>query len=256
MDSHQETAEKVTKDSSHGGYFSKINFGGSLRSPAESKSKPPLSSNGQLTTILSNTSQTSVSAPSTAGAPSIKAPGLYRKVSSSFLKQPKARIRTSSFGGTQIAEPAHKYDSLESVNSQRKRPPIPTFQDSAAQPAQEPRGSVSELSPTTTIDSASGDYARTSDARKVQVEAAEGAGGMETWAQATYRPDNKMFLNATAGEAKVRSGSNAGLNTGGMPLAQALANAPPSPSVEALTLQHIQEMASKRIATLDYLRKA
>lgn len=115
---------------------------------------------------------------------------------------------------------------------------------------------MSELSPTTTIDSASGEHVRATDGRKVQVEAAEGAGEMETWAQATYRPDNKMFLNATAGEAKVRSGSNAGLNTGGIPLAQALANAPPSPSIEALTHQHIQEMASKRIASLDYLRKA
>lgn len=253
MDSHHETAEKATKDTGHGGYFSKINFGGSLRSPAEPKSKPPVSSNGQLTTILSNTSQISVSAPATGSAPSIKAPGLYRKVSSSFLKQPKARIRTSSFGGTQIVDPTHKYDSLESVNSQRKRPPIPTFQDSAAQQAQEPRGSVSELSPTTTIDSASGE----AHPRKVQVEAEGAAAGeMETWAQATYRPDNKMFLNATVGEAKVRSGSSAGLNTGGMPLAQAQVNAPPSPSIEALTHQHIQEMASKRIATLDYLRKA
>lgn len=112
---------------------------------------------------------------------------------------------------------------------------------------------MSELSPTTTIDKASGE----AHPRKVQVEAEGAAAGeMETWAQATYRADNKMFLNATVGEAKGRIGSNAGLITGGMPLAQALANAPPSPSIEALTHQHIQEMASKRIATLDYLRKA
>lgn len=39
-------------------------------------------------------------------------------------------------------------------------------------------------------------------------------------------------------------------------MALSMANAPPSPSVEGLTYQHIQEIASKRISTLDYLRKA
>lgn len=244
MDSHKET---IQKEASNGGYFSKINFGGSLRSPAAS-AKPPGSSNGTLTTILSNSSYTSVTAPSRARTPSVKTPGLYRKVSSSFLKQPKAQIRTSSFG-TQFVEPQHKYDSFESITSQRKRPPIPTFQDTARQ---EPRGSVSDLSPTTTIDSASG------EPRKVVVEA-EGAASaeMESWSQVTFRPDQKMFLNASVGDLKPRSGSNAGLNNGSsLPLAQAGANAPPSPSIEALTYSHIQEMASKRIATLDYLRKA
>lgn len=239
------------KDGSAGGYFSKINFGGSIRSPPAS-TKPPGSSNGGLTTILSNSSQTSFAAPSTASGstPSIRAPGLYRKVSSSFLKQPKARIRTSSIGAHQIVEPAHKYDTLESITSQRQRPPIPTFQDPTPQ---EPRGSVSELSPTTTIDGPSG------EPRKAVLEA-EGASAaeMELWAQATYRPDPKMFLNATAGGEKQRSGSIAGLSmhNGSMPSAQAPANAPNSPSIEALTYSHIQEMASKRIATLDYLRKA
>lgn len=33
-------------------------------------------------------------------------------------------------------------------------------------------------------------------------------------------------------------------------------NGPQSPTLEAITYQHIQEMASKRISTLDYLRKA
>lgn len=112
---------------------------------------------------------------------------------------------------------------------------------------------MSELSPTTTIDSASAEH------RKAVVEADSAAAGeMEMWAQATYRPDPKMFLNATAGGEKQRSGSIAGLSmhSGSMPSAQAPANAPNSPSIEALTFSHIQEMASKRIATLDYLRKA
>jgi hypothetical protein len=36
----------------------------------------------------------------------------------------------------------------------------------------------------------------------------------------------------------------------------ALAGGPQSPTLETITYQHIQEMASKRISTLDYLRKA
>lgn len=45
-------------------------------------------------------------------------------------------------------------------------------------------------------------------------------------------------------------------SNGGYPLPTATSFGPQSPTLETITYQHIQEMASKRISTLDYLRKA
>lgn len=64
-----------------------------------------------------------------------------------------------------------------------------------------------------------------------------------------------MLLHSSIDNVKQRSGSIAGMKDSS-PSAPSLANAPASPSIEGLTYQHIQEMASKRISTLDYLRQA
>ncbi|KFY14778.1 hypothetical protein V492_02412, partial [Pseudogymnoascus sp. VKM F-4246] len=110
---------------------------------------------------------------------------------------------------------------------------------------------------------------RTANGRKGSIASLQlrGDKGRGSGEQARVAPEDRDSWSSTAayskmitvpfhqGESKQRSGSSAGAN-GMAPLSATISNTPASPSLESITYQHIQEVASKRISTLDYLRKA
>lgn len=221
MDRSPETPAKE----SNGGVFSRNGpiFGGGNKTPTSSR---PSTSSGSRRT--NNTSQSSTI--STATAPSTSSPSLTRKASYTLLtKSPKptTKIRTSSFGASFV---------VPNFASPEKRRPPTSFKTATNRKASDSSFHV--------LDNYAGESGETAPAP---------ASERDSWTSTTAYA--RMLAHLPGGENKQKSGSTAGL-TGASILAQALANAPPSPSLEAITYQHIQEMASKRISTLDYLRKA
>ncbi|KAL3424341.1 hypothetical protein PVAG01_03622 [Phlyctema vagabunda] len=86
---------------------------------------------------------------------------------------------------------------------------------------------------------------RSGESDKPAVDTGEGFGRPRISESSTAPYSNIMLVRPQTGNQSI-GGSN-GFGTG---------NGPASPTLETITYQHIQEMASKRISTLDYLRKA
>ncbi|OBT65296.1 hypothetical protein VE03_04558 [Pseudogymnoascus sp. 23342-1-I1] len=220
--------EAFFPDEASGGIFSRKGaiFGGGNKTPTSTR---PSTSSGSRRT--NNTSQSSTGSTTTT-ASTASSSGLSRKPSFSRLTRsppkPAPAPRSSSFS-TAFVVPSF-------ISPEKNRPSISVRTTDNGRKA-----SIASLQ-------LRGDKGRSSgeDAR---VAASE----RDSWSS-TAAYSKMITVPFHQGEIKQRSGSSAGTN--GTPLSATISNTPASPSLENITYQHIQEVASKRISTLDYLRKA
>jgi hypothetical protein len=222
---------KATPSNSHdGGLFSRKGsiFGGGSRRP----STRPGTSSGSTTTTSDSNGDTVASQDSTASSTPSTAPRKTSFSSSSRpilnTRKPSFELANFSFSPEKRAEPTRSRSAKVQPNSrsgQRRQSISHTSGDISAQlppahAASSHRASVSSTAPYSNMLAAS----------------------MVRNAQ-DYRPD--------ASYQAVRFNSAAMVPGMIPPMA-----GPQSPTLENITFQHIQDMASKRISTLDYLRKA
>jgi hypothetical protein len=225
------TSSLLTPGNGAGGLFSKNGpIFGHGRSPSTStplststlNSRPSTSASSNRTGVSTQSSDTSASGGGT----------LRRKPSYTLLtKSPKSvtRIRTSSFGAGFAGGGNH--------SSPEKRRPTVTFRSAAERDA----------------------FFRSSDTTPDIGEKDTHISPSERDSVSSTAPYANMMLALGGFEgAKPKNAATpmTAVDPKALPLAIALANMPPSPTLESITFQHIQETATKRISTLDYLRKA
>ncbi|KFY81588.1 hypothetical protein V500_11268 [Pseudogymnoascus sp. VKM F-4518 (FW-2643)] len=224
----ERSLEAFFPDEASGGIFSRKGaiFGGGNKTPTSTR---PSTSSGSRRTI--NTSQSSTGS-NTTTASTASSSGLSRKPSFSRLTRsppkPTPTARTSSFS-TAFVVPNF-------ITPETNRPQI------SVKTANGRKASIVSLQLRGDKGRGSGEIARVA------------ASDRESWSS-TAAYSKMITVPFHQGEIKARSGSSAG-NNGTAPLSATISNTPASPSLESITYQHIQEVASKRISTLDYLRKA
>ncbi|ELR06078.1 hypothetical protein VC83_03895 [Pseudogymnoascus destructans] len=230
----ERSLEAFFPDEASGGIFSRTGaiFGGGNKTPTSTR--PSTSSSGSGRTI--NTSQSSTGSNTTTASTATSSSGHSRKPSFSRLtrsppKPPTPAARSPSF------TTAFVVPSFITADSSRQQPPVPV------RTANGRKASIASLQ-------LRGDKGRGSG-EVAGVAASE----RESWSSTAAFSKMITVPFSQGGEIKQRSGSSAGAN-GMAPLSATISNTPASPSVENITYQHIQDVASKRISTLDYLRRA
>ncbi|KFX87591.1 hypothetical protein V490_08142 [Pseudogymnoascus sp. VKM F-3557] len=203
-------------------------FGGGNKTPTSTR---PSTSSGSRRTA--NTSQSSTGSNDTT-ASSASSSGLSRKPSFSRLTRsppkPPPQARTSSFS-TAFVVPNF-------ITPDTSRPTT-----SSAKTANGRKASNASLQLRGDKGRGSGEVARVGAAQN-----------RESWSSTAAYSRMITVPFSQGGDIKARSGSSAGSN--GAPLSATISNTAAMPSLETISYQHIQEVASKRISTLDYLRKA
>ncbi|OBT83183.1 hypothetical protein VE02_07714 [Pseudogymnoascus sp. 03VT05] len=230
----ERSLEAFFPDEASGGIFSRKGaiFGGGNKTPISTR--PSTSSSGSRRTI--NTSQSSTGSNTTTASTASSSAGLSRKPSFSRLtrsppKPPTPAPRSSSFG-TAFVVP-----SFITADTSRQQPPI------SVRTANGRKASIASLQLRGDKGRGSGEVSGVS------------ASDRESWSSTAAYSKMITVPFSQGGEIKQRSGSSAGAN-GMAPLSATISNTPASPSLENITYQHIQDVASKRISTLDYLKKA
>ncbi|KAL5345905.1 hypothetical protein ACLOAV_008935 [Pseudogymnoascus australis] len=224
----ERSLEAFFPDEASGGIFSRKGaiFGGGNKTPTSTR---PSTSSGSRRT--NNTSQSSTGSTTTT-ASTASSSGLSRKPSFSRLTRsppkPTPAPRSSSFS-TAFVVPSF-------ITPETNRPSI------SVRTANGRKASIASLQLRGDKGRGSGEVARVAASER------------ESWSS-TAAYSKMISVPFHQGETKQRSGSSAGTN-GTAPLSATISNTPASPSLENITYQHIQEVATKRISTLDYLRKA
>jgi hypothetical protein len=233
--------QRTSPPQNNGGLFKKGSiFGGGSKTPTSTR---PTTSNGSanIGPLDSINSQ---------GLSSFSTTSLSRKASFSLSsKSPKNlyKPRTPSIGTVHASASPEKRPDLPRSKS---KPPV-----SLASPEYERdrRGSTSYIQPLPTdifAPSLSSAYASGQD-----IAPSSNRDSIKSTA-----PYSEMLSSSIGGSVGgYRPGtsySNGAVGGGGPGFATTTGGGPLSPSVETITYQHIQDMASKRISTLSYLRKA
>ncbi|KFZ06620.1 hypothetical protein V501_07230 [Pseudogymnoascus sp. VKM F-4519 (FW-2642)] len=232
----ERSLEAFFPDEASGGIFSRTGaiFGGGNKTPTSTR--PSTSSSGSRRTI--NTSQSSTGSTTTTASTASSSGGLSRKPSFSRLtRSPPKPPPTTAAPRSLSFSSAFVVPSFVTADSSREIPPVPV------RTANGRKASIASLQ-------LRGDKGRGSG---------EGAGvaasERESWSSTAAYSKMITVPFSQGGEIKQRSGSAAGAN-GMAPLSATISNTPASPSLENITYQHIQDVASKRISTLNYLKKA
>ncbi|KFY24386.1 hypothetical protein V493_05269 [Pseudogymnoascus sp. VKM F-4281 (FW-2241)] len=225
----ERSLEAFFPDEASGGIFSRTGaiFGGGNKTPTSTR--PSTSGSGSRRTT--NTSQSSTCS-NTTTASTASSSGLSRKPSFSRLTRsppkPTPAPRSSSFS-TAFVVPSF-------VSAETSRSSI------SVRTANGRKASIASLPSRGDKGRGSGEVGRVAASER------------ESWSSTAAYSKMIGVPFHQGGDNKQRSGSSAGTN--GAPLSATISNTPAIPSLESITYQHIQEAASKRISTLDYLRKA
>lgn len=224
--------QRTSPPSQNGGLFKKGSIFGGGKTPTSTR---PTTSNGYTNSGPVGQAESI----STQGSTIFSTASLSRKASFSLSskspKNPYFKPRTPSAGALYTSTSPESPPELPRINT---RPPT-----SSTSPERERKGSINytQALPTDILDnsgSSNRDSVRSTAPYSNMLASAISANGP----MGGYRPGTAYGTGSVSG---IPAFSAAG--PGGGPL---------SPTLETITYQHIQEMASKRISTLSYLRKA
>lgn len=179
-------------------------------------------------------------------------PAVARKSSLNFSTKTKGHPEKHRRASRDRTKEARSPERRAEGSKSRTRPPVSLR--SSASPDKERRHSSSQ---STTLAGVPESREESQPAIHAEVDSRKQAKRTSISSRdsiSSTRPFSKMLANYGPSQAAL-SHSNPNMNGAGAVLATGLAG-PMSPTMEILTYQHMSETASKRISTLDYLRKA